>query len=188
MKKSLSTIKLFSLIILTLFLSSCDDISQKITVNIPVNPPAIELDLINNDLETPILQSIQKQTQEEKIVLVQKRFDLGLFETLKSQNQDIKNLKELTFDSANIEVISPKDYDLSTLNGIEIYFEEDLVAKVVDIDNNNRSLTLKTHQKDVKKYSKNKTILLTVKGAEKPTVAEVKAKLHLKFTAKLGLK
>ncbi len=190
MKKNLLKKGSTLLVVLTLLFASCEDIKDKIALDIPLNPPAIELDLLGNESDAVDGNSTATQkvaAQDEDIVLGQEHFNLGLLDALKEEGEVIDNLKELTFNEAVIEVVKPADYDLKTLLGLKMYFDNDLVAEVSDVNENTRKLTIKISQKDIKEYMNKETILVTIKGKQRPTVPKVSTKVYLKFTAKVGL-
>ncbi len=188
MKKLLLKKSLILLVSFGFLFTACDEVAKKLTVDVPVNTPPIELNLLNNDLINGTQVQKVAALIEEDVVLAEKEINIGLYDKLSEENRDIKNLKKIIFNEGKLVVKEPQDYDLTTLNGLKVYFEEDLVAEVVEVVESTRTLKFRIQKDDIKKYTEKELIKVTVKGKQKITVPKIVTDLYLKFTAKVGLK
>ncbi len=184
MKKLLFKGSSVLLIAISLFLFSCEDVKELVTVEVPVNPPAISLDLVN-----PPNPLGQQQIPADEIVLAEKTFEMGLIEVLKEKGADIKNLKKLLLKSATLQEIEvDEDYNLDELKTLKLYFDGKVVAEVLKVDKEKNEITLKINKKDILSYAKQKSILVQVTSKQRISVPEIRTKLDLDFLAKVGMK
>ncbi len=198
MKKSLFKTSSILFIALSLFLSSCDDVKNLLTIEVPVNPPAVDLNLINPPELAEDGQQKVALFDEGEIVLAEKTFKMGLIEALKEHDADIANLKKLTLKTAAINVIDVdhyilkeydlEKYDLTELSDIKVYFDKELVAEVLKVDKLNKKIIFKITKGDIMSYANKKDILVQITGKKKLSVLRINAKLTLEFLAKVGLK
>lgn len=177
-----TAIALMLLVIATVF-TACEDLGN-VTVNIPITPTPVEFKLIGDFQKPPVEKVIAQQTED--VILAEAVLKTGLKGRLKEENVDIEQLKALTFDSAEIEIKAPKDYSITRLVGLKVYFEDQLVGEIKDVKDNEKRVEVTINKSDILKYAEKPNLKVTIKGKEKPNVEELVLLLYTKLTAKVS--
>ncbi len=151
-----SKTKYLALVLIAL-LFSCEQITDSITIDIPIKPEPIVF-----QLEIPTL----KTSSKNDITLFSATIDLGVGSILANNNYPLDRLQALSLKEMEIEAIAPDNSDLSHLIGLKFYLgkEDKLLAEATSVSNDKRTLYFTISQNNLVQYAQEDALPISIKA------------------------
>lgn len=175
----------FAWMLFSIIFSSCDEIKDSVSVDIPIKPAPIEFRLQHME---PRAASDRGAANTGDIILFQKELDIDLKSILSGKNSSLEHLKEFNFKKAEIKAVEPSGFDMSRFVGLKLYFGEtpSLVAEAADVSSDKKILKLKVSQANLMKYADEDELKIMIKGpGSLMEFHHVLLSMQLEFSAKV---